>query len=122
MGTGFFAATPLTEETEAAGLTHLKVQKSLEAERGLSASFNITRTDGPFSSTATVFASRIKDPIHVDPAPAYVLRNLTDPTRNVGVEPLSTFRKEPFAVTATYTYVHARQMVDGFAQDSADAP
>src|SRR5678815_429638 len=122
VGTGFFASTPLTEETEAAGLTRLQIQQPLEAERGLSASFDVTRSDGPFSYTATLFGSRITDPIHVDRSPVYVLRNLVDPTTNAGVELLGTFRREPFAVTATYTYVHARETVDGVDEDVPQTP
>jgi iron complex outermembrane receptor protein len=122
IGTGFFASTPLTEETEAAGLSRLQVQGPLEAERGLSASFDLTRTEGPFSYTATLFGSRISDPIHVDRSTSYVLRNLVDPTTNVGVELLGTFRREPFAVTATYTYVHARETVDGTQEDVPQTP
>ena len=122
VGTGFFASTPLTEETEAAGLTRLQIEPPLEAERGLSASFDLTRTDGPLSYTATVFASRVADPVHVDRSEAYVLRNLSDPTLNIGLELLGTFRKEPFAVTGTYTYVHARETVDGLERDVAQTP
>jgi outer membrane receptor for ferrienterochelin and colicins len=122
VGTGFFASTPLTEETEAAGLTRLQLEPPLKAERGLSASFDITRTDGPLSYTGTLFASRIADPVHVDRSAAYVLRNLVDPTRNVGGELVGTFRREPFSVTATYTYVHARETVDGFDQDVPQTP
>ena len=122
VGTGFFASTPLTEETEAAGLTRLAIPRPLEAEKGLSASFDVTRTEGPLSLTATVFTSRISDPIHVDRSPSYVLRNLADPTTNAGVELLATFRKEPFAVTGTYTYVHAREIVDRVGQDVPQTP
>lgn len=117
VGTGFFASTPLTEETEAAGLTRLRMEQPLEAERGVSASFDVTRTDGPFSYTATVFASRISDPIHVERSPAYVLRNLRNPTTNVGLELLGTFRRQPFSITGTYTLVHARETVDAVKQD-----
>ena len=122
VGTGFFASTPLTEETEAAGLTRLQIDGPLEAERGLSASFDVTRTDGPFSYTATVFASRIDDPIHVERSPSYVLRNLVHPTTNVGGELLGTFRNEPFAVTATYTFVHTRETVDEIDRDVPQTP
>jgi hypothetical protein len=72
-GTGFCASTPLTEETEAAGLSRLHVDEPLEAERGLSASFDLTRTAGPASYTLTLFASRISNPVHVDRASAYRL-------------------------------------------------
>ena len=116
-GTGFFGSTPLTEETESAGLTRLTVAEPLKAERGRSGSFDLTRTDGPFSYTATLFMSRISDPLHVDRSPAYALRNLGSPTTNVGVELLGTLRHEPFAITTTYTYVRASERVDGVEAD-----
>jgi iron complex outermembrane receptor protein len=122
VGTGFFASTPLTEETEAAGLKRLEIERPLEAERGLSASLDVTRTDGPFSYTATLFTSRIEDPVHVERSPTYVLRNLVDPTTNVGAELLGTFRREPFSVTATYTYVHARETIDGVDRNVPQTP
>src|SRR6185436_18306870 len=117
VGTGFFAATPLTEETEAAGLTRLQMERPLEAERGLSGSFDLTRTDGPLSYTATVFASRVNNPMHVDRSPSYVLRTLPDPTTNAGLELLATLRRPPFAVTVTYSYVRAREIVDAIEED-----
>jgi iron complex outermembrane receptor protein len=117
VGTGFFAPTPITEETEAAGLSRLEVRQPLDAERGLSASFDLSRTEGPLSYTATLFASRISDPVHVQRSPSYVLRNLPDPTTNVGVELLGTLRQEPFSLTATYTYVRARETVDATDED-----
>jgi iron complex outermembrane receptor protein len=117
VGTGFLGPTPINEETEAAGLTRLTIEQPLEAERGLSASFDVSRTDGPLSCTATVFASRIADSVHVDRSEDYVLRNLSEATRNVGIELLATVRRESFALTATYTYVRARETVDGRLQD-----
>src|SRR5205807_627197 len=58
-GQGFFAPTPLTEETEAAGLPRLSIPAPLVAERGRSASFDLTRSLGPASFTATLFGSRV---------------------------------------------------------------
>jgi iron complex outermembrane receptor protein len=117
VGTGFFGPTPITEETEAAGLARLTIPAPLEAERGLGASFDLSRTDGPLSYTATLFASRIDDPIHVERSPSYVLRTLADPATNAGLELLGTLRREPFSVTATYTYVRARETVEAIEQD-----
>ena len=117
LGTGFFGPTPITEETEAAGLTRLEIRRPLEAERGLSTSFDISRTDGPLSYTATLFASRISNPLHVERSPSYVLSTLPDPTTNVGLELLGTWRRAPFSVTTSYTYVRARETINTLQQD-----
>lgn len=117
VGTGFFGPAPITEETEAAGLTHLGVERPLEAERGLSASFDVSRTEGPLSYTATLFASRVAHSIHVERSPEYVLRNLAEPTTNVGLEILGTWRRAPLSLTATYTYVRPRETVGGRHED-----
>ena len=122
IGSGFFAPTPLTEETEAAGLSRLQIDGPLEAERGLSASFDLSRTAGPVSATATVFASRIADAIHVERSPSFVLRNLPVATTNVGLELLATLRRAPFALTTTYTYVRARETVRGAVEDVPQTP
>jgi outer membrane receptor for ferrienterochelin and colicins len=108
VGRGFFAATPLTEETEAAGLTRLTLAAPLRAERGTSASLDVTRTAGPATLTGTLFVSRIADPVHVD-RENYVLGNVDETTTNVGAEVLATVRHAPFAVTGSYTYVRSRE-------------
>ncbi len=115
-GSGFFGPSPLTDETEAAGLTRLVVDGPLRAERGRGVSIDLTRTHGPFAYTATFFGSRIADPIQVDRS-AYVLRNLTTPTTNAGVELLGLVRRSPLAITANYTYVRSREHVEGVTQD-----
>ena len=120
-GTGFFGPTPLTEETEAAGLTRLTVDGPLRAERGRSLSVDLRRTQGPVSYTATLFAARIVDPISVDRS-AYRLHNLEHPTTNVGLELLATYRRAPLALTASYTYVRARERVGDVTHDVAQTP
>jgi iron complex outermembrane receptor protein len=122
VGSGFFGPSPLTEETEAAGLMRLVIPRALRAEEGRSASVDLTRTDGPLSYTLTVFGSRIRYPIDVDRSHGLVLTNLSEPTTNVGVELLSTLRREPYAVTATYTYVQAREVDEGIQQQAPLTP
>jgi iron complex outermembrane receptor protein len=122
VGRGFFATTPLTEETEAAGLTRLEVRRPLEAERGTSASLDLTRAVGPITMTATGFASRIADPVAVDRDGRYVLFNRPGATTNAGAELLATLRHEPWVGTATYTYVRSREDGDGARQDVALTP
>jgi iron complex outermembrane receptor protein len=109
VGTGFFGPSALTEETEAAGLSRLTIPQRLEAEEGRSASFDVTRTDGPVAYTLTLFASRVLHAIDVERETAFTLTNAAEPATNVGAELLGTFRREPYALTATYTYVRARE-------------
>ena len=108
-GQGFFAPTPLTEETEAAGLSRLRLPAPLKAERGRTASVDLTRSAGPLSLTATVFASNIDHPVYVDRGAVYGIFNLQGPTKNGGVEFLAAWRKAPFTATATYTYVRSSE-------------
>ena len=117
LGTGFFGPSPLTEETEAAGLSRLSIPQPLRAEEGRSASIDVSRTDGPLSYTVTFFGSRILHPIHVDRSQGLVLTNDAKPTTNRGLELLGTLRHEPYAVTGTYTYVKARQSDDDVRRD-----
>jgi len=118
LGSGFFAPTALTEETEAAGLSRLRIPAPLGAERGRSASLDLTRTVGPWSATATLFQYRVRDPAIVNRA-TYTLATLSEPTINAGVEAVATFRRAPFSATGTYTYVHSRE---GVGADRGDIP
>ncbi|HUF47439.1 MAG TPA: TonB-dependent receptor [Vicinamibacterales bacterium] len=121
-GAGFFAPTPLTEETEAAGLSRLVVDGPIEAERGRGLSIDVGRTVGPLSWTTTLFTSRVDDPVIVERDEEYRLRNLDGRTTNVGGELLATWRREPFAVTGTYTYVRAREREGAAVRDVALTP
>jgi iron complex outermembrane receptor protein len=121
-GTGYFGPSALTEETEAAGLSGLEIRGPLRAERGRSASVDLTRTQGPISATLTAFISHIRNPVHVSREHEYVLSTLDDPTTNNGLELLGTFRQEPFSLTASYAYVRARERVGDVAADVALTP
>ena len=121
-GQGFFAATPLTEETEAAGLSRLVIPRALKAERGRSLSMDLTRTAGPGSYTVTLFASRVRNPLYVERSGRFELTNLEEPLTNRGVELLATLKHKPFSATATYTYVRSRQVENGQRVDIALTP
>jgi iron complex outermembrane receptor protein len=108
IGAGFFAPTPLTDETEAAGLSRLRIAEPLRAETGRSASFDLTRRAGPVSITGSLFRSRIADPVIVDEA-TYTLANVAAATTNSGAELVGTFRRKPVSLTGTYTYVLSRE-------------
>ncbi len=118
VGTGFFAPTASTEETEAGGLTRLRVPAALEAERGRSASLDVTRSVGSLTVTGTVFRSEVRDPAVVDRA-SYTLATLAEPTINRGVEAVMTLRRPAFSLTGTYAYVHSSE---GVGVDRGDIP
>ncbi len=122
LGTGFFGPSPLTEETEAAGLTRLVIPRPLRAEEGRSASFDLTRTAGPLSSTVTLFHSRVRHPIDVDRSSGLVLTNASEPMTNAGIELLGTIRREPFALTGTYTFVRAQEFDNGMRREATLTP
>lgn len=108
-GTGYFASTPLTEETEAAGLSRLQMAEPLEAETGRSFSIDVTRLVGHVSMTGTVFGSWIQHAIQVERETAYTIANASGSMRNAGFEYVATYRAAPFAVTGTYAFVSARE-------------
>ena len=118
VGSGFFAPTALTEETEAAGLSRLTIVTPLKAERGRSASLDLTRTLGPVSVTGTLFHYHVSDPAVVDRA-TYTLATLPEPTTTAGIEGVVTYRRAPFSVTGTYTFVHSRE---GAGPERGDVP
>ena len=122
VGTGFFPTSALTEETEAAGLARLAIGGRLRAETGQSASFDVTRTRGALSTTVTVFASRIGNPLFVERTTAYVLENQPFASANVGTELLATWRREPLSLTAVYGFVRAREFENTRFQDVPMTP
>jgi len=111
-GTGFFAPTPITEETEAAGLSRLSVLGPLKAERGRSVSADLTRAVGRLSATLTVFHSRIVDPVEVERLERFVLRNLPTPTTNTGLEALAIWKNDDISIVANYALVRSRETTD----------
>jgi iron complex outermembrane receptor protein len=118
VGTGFFAPTPLTEETEAAGLARLAIPFPLKTEHGRSTSFDLTRSNGPLTVTTTLFNSEIRDPVILD-REIYALENLSRATVNTGLELVATIRYQPFSLTATYAYVRSRE---GVGPSRSDVP
>ncbi len=108
-GTGFSAPTPITEETDAAGLSRLTVESPLQAERGRSLSIDLTRRHGPLSATLTAFYSKVTRPVEVDRADRFVLANQGGPTTNVGLEALGIWSAQGFSLVGNYTFVRSRE-------------
>jgi len=111
-GTGFFAPTPITEETEATGLSRLTVIGPLKPERGTSASFDVTRAGGPLSTTLTLFHSTVRDPVEVERTESFILKNLSALTTNTGIEALAVWKTGDFSFVANYAYVRSREFTE----------
>ncbi|HUS18815.1 MAG TPA: TonB-dependent receptor [Terriglobales bacterium] len=121
VGQGFSPATPLVEETEAAGLKRLIIPRSLRAERGKNFTFDLTKRAGAVSGTVTLFGSRVNDPLAVD-RETFTLTNLRRPTINHGAELLFSFRPEDISVTGYYTYVRATEVEGSQRREVALTP
>jgi iron complex outermembrane receptor protein len=106
-GTGMFAPTPFTEETEATGLSAIHPLTGVRAERAWSASADLGWKSENIEINGTVFGSVIRHPV--------VLRNLDivnlgGPTRTVGTELLARFRRGHFNFVATHTYTRSTEL------------
>jgi len=113
-GTGYFAPTPFTEETEVIGLTPLVPAPGLRAERATSASVDVGGELGPLELNATVFGSVVTQPVGLrqllDGTGRAQLANLASPTRTVGGELFVRWSHDPIYVTTSYTYVHSSEI------------
>ena len=110
--------TPLTEETEAAGLARLSIDGPLDVEKARSVSADLSYKTRVAAMTLTVFHSNIDHPALVDRL-TYTFRTEAEPVVTRGAEIVATARRAPFAVTGTYAYVHARE---GGGRDVALTP
>jgi iron complex outermembrane receptor protein len=112
VGTGYFAPTPFTEETESIGLSRVRPLDGLEAERALTASLDVGRSIGPVEVNATVFGSRTEHALQlVESAVPGMLElvNAAGPTRTHGSELLVRWHQGPFHVTGTHTFIRSRE-------------
>jgi outer membrane receptor for ferrienterochelin and colicins len=110
-GTGFFAPTPFTEETEVLGLSRLVPPGELRVERARSASLDLGRALGPFEVNGTLFGSEVRDPLQLRRVGdgRVELFNASAPTRTWGTDLLLRYHEEPFHVTGTYTFTRSTE-------------
>jgi iron complex outermembrane receptor protein len=110
---GYFTPRPITEETEAAGLSRLTIAESMEVETARHISADVSHTTRDTALTFTVFRTQIDDPAQVDRS-TYSLRTEAEPIVASGVELLGTARRALVSVTGMYTYARTRER-DGLA-------
>lgn len=111
-GTGWFAPTPFTEETEAVGLTRLEPPRELEAERARTASLDVGYALRELELNATVFGSEVEDAVVVrlSEEGRLSLRNASEPVRTRGTELLARLHAGPVHLTATHVYTRATEL------------
>ena len=115
VGGGFFAPTPLLEETEATGLSRLAPVSGLTAERGRSLSADLGWKRGPLEFTTTWFRSVIdgaamlvETQAAAGPAP-FAIRNATGPGRTAGAELIARLHEGEMDLIATYMYLRSSE-------------
>ena len=127
-GRGYFAPTPLTEETEAVGLTRLTAFDAGTPERAGSYSADVSRVAGRVEMNVSVFGSRVTATRVVSDLgrlkDSYALVALPAPTNTVGAEGLIRTRLGELNIVASYTFVRATEpdAVTSIRQDVAMTP
>jgi iron complex outermembrane receptor protein len=110
-GTGAFAPTPFTEETEETGLSRVRPLSGLRAERARSTSLDVTRVFGSIEITGTVFGSVVLNPVVARDLDAGMIEFLNAPesTRTGGTELLVRYRREGFVALATHAWTRSTE-------------
>ena len=115
-GTGFYAPTPFTEETEATGLSRLAPLGSLQPERGRSVSADVGWKRGSLEVTGTLFRSVIDDAVvlretnSTTMAKPVEIINAPGPSRTAGSELIARWHREGMDLIATYMYLWATEV------------
>jgi iron complex outermembrane receptor protein len=113
-GTGTFAPTPFTEETEAVGLSKLMPLRNIKRERAWSASADLGWTSSHLDANATIFGSIIHDPIMLRrssaSSDALEIVNVHEPTRTIGSELLARLHGGNFGLVLTHTLTHSTEI------------
>ena len=120
LGSGFYAPSPFTEETEVVGLNAMRPLTGIRAERAVGASVDLGGSLGSWELNMTGFASNIRDPIVVQDAATAVPRvemvNKQGSLVIRGAEFLARWHADPLRVTTTYTYVKGAERYDSWTE------
>jgi outer membrane receptor for ferrienterochelin and colicins len=111
-GTGAFAPTPFTEETEETGFARVRPLAGLRTERARGASLDVTRFVGPIEITGTLFGSKVLDPVQrrILEDGNVELVNAAGPTNTGGTELLIRYRREGFVALATHAWTRSTEL------------
>ena len=122
-GTGFFAPTPFTEESEAVGLRRLRPPEGWVKERARSAMVDIGREFGPVEVNASAFGSVIDDALQTTRYPdgTLVIENADGPVETWGTEVFAALRTGPWRLIGSHTFLRSREPLPMVALSGAGA-
>ena len=114
-GTGVFAPTPFTEETEAVGLSRLLPLRGVLPEKARSVSADVGWSSSHVELNGTLFGSVIRHPVMLrqsgSASPLSIeLFNAGGPTRTAGSEFLARLRRGEFTLVLTHTVIHSTEI------------
>ena len=114
VGTGVFAPTPFTEETEAVGLRNVLPLVGVAPEKAWSASADIGWGISNLEFNGTVFRSVVRDPVAIrlpdGVGQPMAITNSDGPIRTAGTELMARIRSGNFGLTFTHTYTHSTEV------------
>jgi outer membrane receptor for ferrienterochelin and colicins len=112
-GVGVYAPTPVPDDTDVSGLSHMLRVPTLGVERARNAAVDLDGTLGPVEVNAAVHLSVIDHPVARRSVPpsgiAFELMNAPQPTRQGGAELFARYRLGPASVTASYAFLRGTE-------------
>ena len=107
---GVYAPTPLTDETEGFGLSHVR-STTREAEHATGWSLDVGRVRGAVELRGAAYRTIVTHPLVLRTTPGSLeeleLVNADDPSRTQGIDLSVRYRMRPLRYTATYSYIDA---------------
>jgi iron complex outermembrane receptor protein len=107
---GAYAPTPLTDETEGYGLSHVR-PTSREAEHATGWSLDLSHLDGEVEWRGSLYRTVINHPLILRTAPnsqeQLQLVNTDEPSITQGADVSLRYRTRPLRFTATYSFIDA---------------
>jgi outer membrane receptor for ferrienterochelin and colicins len=107
-GTGVFAPTPFTEETEATGLSRVQPLGRLVAERAWSSSADLGWKKHWIELNGTVFTSNVRHPVGLNESLQIV--NAAEPTRTAGSEVLARLIFDDLNIVVAHTFTRSTEL------------
>jgi iron complex outermembrane receptor protein len=105
---GVYAPTPLTDETEAYGLSHVR-PGAREAEHATGWSLDLDRVGGSLELRGSAHHTVVNHPLvlRIGARDNLELVNADEPSRTQGIDLQARYRMHPLRFTAAYSYVDA---------------